>query len=447
MTARRPRIMVVIGSLDVGGAEMDLVRNLPMINREKFDVLVYTFTAPGSLASAMEAAGIAVHKTVSRRPGAVAKRLERVAASEPESEATAAKFVSPVRRNFMYRAMRSFVHSFLWRASKPMWKIRNRLSLLKEYMKVVMPMARFIREQRIDVIHCILPNAYFYGTIAALLAGRTNIAMSRLSLNLYQKNMPFYFTAERKFLHRFVKVAVGNAKSVLADLVEEGIPKRKLFLLYNGIVVDGYRPSSLRRSRAREELGLEANALVITAVGNLHPYKGHADLILAVARIAEDLPQPWRLLIAGSDRAGHEQVLRRMITELNLEQRVTLLGHRDDIPEILAAADIHAMPSHEEGLPNSIIEAMASGLPVVASRVGGIPELVIEGENGILVGPHDVDGFAEALLTLAHDADLRMRIGEANMGRVRTHFSLEKSVSRYEELYGSLTPSRRRTTA
>jgi glycosyltransferase involved in cell wall biosynthesis len=442
MIARRRRVMVVIGSLDVGGAEMDLVRNLPAIDREKFHVLVYTFTTPGTLASVMEAAGIAVHHTVTRRPGAVAERLEPDAASESGSEAAIAKFVSPFTRNFLYRAISPLAHGFLSRVAKPVWKIWNRLALLKEFAKVIMPMARFMREQRIDVIHCILPNAYFYGTIAALLTGRTDIVMSRLSLNLYQKTMPFYFTAERTFLHRFVKIAVGNAKAVLGELVEEGIPESKLFLLYNGIEVDRYRPSISRRLRTREQLRLGSDTLVFTAVGNLHPYKGHADLISAVSRIAGDLPRPWRLLIAGSDRAGHERVLRRMIDELNLQHFVTLLGHRDDIPEILAAADIHAMPSHEEGLPNSIIEAMASGLPIVGSRVGGIPELVIDGENGILVGPHDIEGLSGALLTLAHDADLRLRIGQANIARVRMHFSLEKSVSRYEELYGSLTRAR-----
>lgn len=439
MTTRRPRVMVVIGTLEVGGAEMDLVRNLPAIDRERFEVVVYTFTAPGPLAATMEAAGIPVHHGVSRRPGAVAEGLER----EGASEAADAGAATPPERGFLYRAARSLVHRFLWRAPKAVvssyWKARNRLALGKEFMKVIAPMARYIRENRIDVVHCILPNAYFYGTIAALLSGRTNIVMSRLSLNHYQKTMPFYFTAERRFLHRFVKVAVGNAKSVLDDLVDEGIPERKLFLLYNGIVVDGYRPSAERRARAREMLGLAPETLVVTAVGNLHPYKGHADLISAVARIADDLPSPWRLLIAGSDRAGHELVLRRMISEFALEERVMLLGHRDDVPDLLAAADIHAMPSHEEGLPNSIIEAMASGLPVVASRVGGIPELVVEGENGLLVEPRDPDGLSAALLALARDPHRRARIGEANEARVRAQFSLERSVSRYEELYASLT--------
>lgn len=442
MTATRSRVMVVIGTLEVGGAEMDLVRNLPAIDREKFDVVVYTFTAPGPLAATMEVAGIPVHQGPLRRAGAVAERLAHTSASE----AAVASAAPPPPRGFLYRAAGWLVHRLLRRAPKPVIAMyreaMRRYALFLEFLKVIAPMARFIREQRIDIVHCILPNAYFYGTIAALLAGRRNIIMSRLSLNNYQKTIPLYFTVERKFLHFFVKIAVGNANSVLYDLVEEGIPKRKLFLLYNGIAVDGYRPSAERRVRARDMLGLAPETLVVTAVGNLHPYKGHADLIAAVARIAEELPRPWRLIIAGSDRAGHELVLRRMISELGIEQCVTLLGHRDDIPDILAAADIHAMPSHEEGLPNSIIEAMASGLPIVASRVGGIPELVIENENGLLVEPRDPDGLSKALLTLAQDVHMRMRVGEANLARVRARFSLENSVSRYNELYGSLARGR-----
>jgi glycosyltransferase involved in cell wall biosynthesis len=437
--------MVVIGTLEVGGAEMDLVRNLPAINREKFEILVYTFTARGALAPAMEAAGIPVHHGMPREPGVVAARLDGERSTEPALSSLGERLPAAVQRTVSFVGRQAHVHvraklSRLCQGALPIyWKTRNRLALGREFMKVIAPMARFIREQRIDVIHCILPNAYFYGTIAALLAGRTNIVMSRLSLNHYQKTMPFYFTAERKFLHRFLKVAVGNANSVLDDLIEEGIPSRKLFLLYNGIVVDEYRPSAERRARARKMLGLESETLVVTAVGNLHPYKGHADLISALSRIAEDLPQPWRLLVAGSDRAGHELVLRRMISEFGLDERVALLGHRDDVPEILTAADIHVMPSHEEGLPNSIIEAMASGLPIVASRVGGIPELVIEGENGLLVEPRDSASLAMALLALARDDDRRAVIGAANEARVRAQFSLDKSVLRYEELYESLT--------
>ncbi|MFM2149066.1 MAG: hypothetical protein RLZZ187_1372 [Pseudomonadota bacterium] len=426
---------------------MDLVRNLPAINREKFEVLVYTFTAPGTLASTMEAAGIPVHGGVLRKPGKVAERLERASMAKPRAEAGAANNATAQQTSFFYRTGRLLLNHILSMTPKPFadlcwkirWKIPNAYMLGREYMRVIVPMARFIRQQRIDVVHCILPNAYFYGTIAALLAGRTKIAMSRLSLNKYQKQMPFYFISERQFLHRFVKIAVGNAQAVINDLVEEGIPERKLFLLYNGIVSEGYRPSGERRARTREMLNLSSETLVFTAVGNLHPYKGHIDLLLAVARIAEKLPQPWRLLIAGSDRAGHELVLRRMIAELGLEDRVALLGHRDDVPEILAAADIHVMPSHEEGLPNSIIEAMASGLPIVASRVGGIPELVIEGQNGLLVEPRDPDRLASALLELAHDASGRASMSAANQARVLAQFSLEKSVSRYEELYAQLT--------
>jgi glycosyltransferase involved in cell wall biosynthesis len=296
-------------------------------------------------------------------------------------------------------------------------------------------MARYIRSQRAEVIHCFLPDAYFYGTLAALLAGKRSVVMSRVGLNVYQEKYPFYRVVERRFLHRFVRVAVGNAKLVLAQLEEEGVKPRKLFLLYNGIDVKSLEAKRASRDQVRGALDIPLAAFVITVVANFHPYKGHEDLIEALAAIAEKLPEPWLVLAAGSDRAGHLAAMKELAKAHDLESHVRFLGARDDVPRLLAAADLHVLPSHQEALPNSIIEAMAVGLPVIATRVGGIPELISDGESGLLVEPHDPAALGAAIHALANDPGRRQQMGELNRTTVRERFTLEKSVARYEELY------------
>jgi glycosyltransferase involved in cell wall biosynthesis len=117
---------------------------------------------------------------------------------------------------------------------------------------------------------------------------------------------------------------------------------------------------------------------------------------------------------------------------------VVFAGHRTDVPEILQALDIFVLPSNWEGLPNAVLEAMAAGLPVVATRVGGVPEVVVEGQTGILVPPRDPNALADALLTLLRDPNLRRRMGQAGRQRVQEYFSVDQMVSKTETLYEQL---------
>jgi glycosyltransferase involved in cell wall biosynthesis len=428
----RPRILVVIGNLEVGGAEMDLLRNLPAIDRSRFEVMVYTFNAPGRLAPQMAAAGVPVYQ----HPGL---RLHASSLPMQNPERPLRPADSPLPNGNSHATTLEANQT----APLPGIILRylRRAKLLRQYVLIIFSLRRFIVQNKINVVHCILPNAYLFGTLAGVLAGRRDIVMSRVSLNQYQHQSPFFYRIERNLLHKLVRVAVGNARAILQELHDEGLAEHKLFLLYNGIAPEQYAPSPERRTNARAALGIPAETLVITAIGNLYPYKGHADLINGLAGVADAMPRPWRLLIAGGDRVCHEAALRALIAKLSLNSDVTLLGHRNDVPEILAASDLLAMPSHQEGLPNAILEAMASGLPIVATRVGGIPELIVDGQNGTLIAPHDISALGRAILELAVDPVRRRDIGARNLARVRASFSLERSVAGFETLYGMLTRS------
>jgi glycosyltransferase involved in cell wall biosynthesis len=190
------------------------------------------------------------------------------------------------------------------------------------------------------------------------------------------------------------------------------------------------------RERTRSTLGIGQEKLVFVVVANLIPYKGHDDLVAAFARIADRLPD-WVCLCAGGG-AKRAEALAERAQAAGLGLRVRFLGPRDDVPDLLAAADLAILPSHEEGFPNAAIEAMAAGLPLIATRVGGIPEAVVDGLTGVLVSPHEPDALAGAILRLATSPETRSAMGAAGRVRAREEFGLEKCVGRYATLYERL---------
>lgn len=468
---RRPPIpvVVIIPSLEVGGAEMDLLRNLPRLDRARFSVTVYTFEQRGQLAPAMEAAGIPVHGP-SRAPGpvrashtgtesptfrqqdavpeaarpagdlpsgSVAVAQEETGSATPESlngglRSLGARARARMRASLeRYPRLRAMIRGSLLLVLKAV----NAMALARQYGAVVLPMSAYLWRRNPAVVHCLIPNAYFFGTIATLLSGRRCVVMSRLSLNLYQAQYPSLGHIERKYLHRVVRVAVGNARIILRQLRDEGIPERKLFLLYNGIDAETFTPRPGGRAKARQALGLDADCFVMTVVANLHPYKGHADLLRALALAGDRMKPHWMLLVPGRDQQGQRLRYERLAAELGIEAKVQFLGPRDDISTLLAASDLHIHPSHQEALPNSIIEAMAAELAVIATRVGGIPELIEDGVNGLLIQPQRPEALSEAIVQLAQAPQLRDAMGQRSGRKVREGFTLQHSVERYQQLY------------
>jgi glycosyltransferase involved in cell wall biosynthesis len=172
----------------------------------------------------------------------------------------------------------------------------------------------------------------------------------------------------------------------------------------------------------------------VLAVGSLRPNKGHRILIDALAALLRSEGQAgWRLAIAGQ---GEERdALRRQAHEAGLGDRVHLLGQREDIADVHAAADVFAMPSYAEGLPLALLEAMFAGSAIVASGVGGIPEAVADEEEALLTPPGDADALRRALGRLLEDTALRARLGGAARRRADAQFRIERMVDRYETLY------------
>ena len=243
-----------------------------------------------------------------------------------------------------------------------------------------------------------------------------------------------------QFLHRSMHAVLGNSREVVRELVEEeGCPPERAALIYNGIDLAPYADLPDKAS-TRAKLGLEGNAFVATIVANLIPYKGHRDLLEALAAIRDDLPSPWRLLCVGRDD-GIGAELRALARDLKLEENVRFLGQRTDVVDLLAASDLGILCSHEEGFANAILEYMAAELPVVASDVGGNAEAVVDGETGLIVPPHDPAALGPAILGLARDSERASAMGAAGRLRVESKFALERCVAEYDALYCALLAS------
>jgi glycosyltransferase involved in cell wall biosynthesis len=196
-----------------------------------------------------------------------------------------------------------------------------------------------------------------------------------------------------------------------------GVDPGAIQVIHNGVsstpAVDGQRSDV--RAAARSELGLPPDATLLLSVGRLHRQKGQLDLIRAAGGVHEQRPDV-RVLIAGDgpDRARLEGAL----DELRARDAVTVLGHRDDIPRLMAAADLFVFPSHFEGTPFAMLEAMANGLPVVAATFGGADEVIDDGQNGLLVPVGQPDALRDAILAALADPVALGRIASA--GRDRT---------------------------
>ena len=212
------------------------------------------------------------------------------------------------------------------------------------------------------------------------------------------------------------------------------IPPERITVIPRGRDPDRLgRPSPQRRDRARRELGLAMDAEVLVNVGRQEHQKGQHLMLDAVARLAPERP---RLVALVAGRTGHASpALKRRVAELRLGDRVRFLGHRDDLPEVLAAADVFVFPSLWEGLGGSLLEAMALGLPIVASDLDAIREVVDDGVNGLLVPPADPPALAEAVASLLDDRTRAETIGRAARRRFETSFTVEASARRMIDLY------------
>jgi glycosyltransferase involved in cell wall biosynthesis len=210
----------------------------------------------------------------------------------------------------------------------------------------------------------------------------------------------------------------------------------------NPVDIDRFRPARADDSRIRERWREGASHLVVI-VGHLSDVKGYPTFLQAAARISRVLPGCRFLAVGGETLTqGYGDMLLKMARELGLADSVRFLGWREDVADILRAADVMVLPSLVEGLPLVVLEAMACGRPVVATAVNGTPEAVVHGETGLLIAPNAPDELCESVLRLLRDPGLAASMGAAGRRRVENMYTLRRYVTQTEDFYGSLLSGR-----
>jgi glycosyltransferase involved in cell wall biosynthesis len=384
MTERPIPIVIAAPPLNTGGTEHHLLHILPALKERGFDISVVLLAAGGILEPALTAG---VSEVIS--PGR--------------------KWPRPIRtlqqawliRKAARRAGATVVHGFL---SEPSLAAATANLLMK-----------------------------------ACLEPRPALVHGRRSLAFYSARHGTARWFERAS-HRLADALVGNSNAVSAELIKESGQPDKVCTIWNGIPAEG--PLRVKeRSECRKMFHLPDDAFVLTYVANFHSYKGHEDLIYALSRIADRMPQPWRLLLPGRD-GGVEHDLRRKVSLLGLGENVVFPGEWPGSRQPYAAADIGLLVSHTEGFSNSLIEGMMAGLPMIATHVGGNIDAIDYGENGILVPPRSPDDLADAILKLSAMPAFRQTLGAAAREKALQQFSLKNCIDQYEKLWRGLSEHR-----
>ena len=289
------------------------------------------------------------------------------------------------------------------------------------------------RHYKPDVIHAFLPLMTFMGTVAGRLCKIPLVITSRRALGTHQERYRFLRPLDLMANAWSHRVTV-NSKAVWNDVVRrDHIDPRKLILIYNAVDPTPYESACLSRERMRQKLGLKPEERAVIVIANLIPYKGHHDFLKAARRVKDRIPEATFWLV-GEDR-GIQKDLEIEAQNLGLSESVLFMGQRSDIPSLLAASDLFVLPSHEEGFSNVILEAMAAGLPVVATEVGGNSEAVADGETGWLVPPRNPSAMAGKIVDLLSDPGKATSWGILGKGKVKKHFTIEQMVEKHLALY------------
>ena len=334
-------------------------------------------------------------------------------------------------------------------------------------------LALLIKREKPDILHTFLFHANILGRVIGRLCGVPVIISSQRSVDKWRKH---WHTLVDRWTSRFCNLIISNSEAGRKILIErEKINPGKIITIYNGIDASEFE-IEVNISEKRREFGFSPEDIIIGIIANLRKVKGHRYLFEAVANICSGrvysanvvaksrhsaevgsvrgsaefaLPNVeqsrphveqsrplHKLLVIGDGELKQELI--NLAEKLGIKDSVIFTGFRNDIPEVLKVIDILALPSLWEGFPVSILEAMASAKPVIASRVGGIPEEIIDEETGLLVPPKNVPALEKAILKLISDQEKSKKMGEAGRKRVEEYFTLDKMIKKTEEVYDKI---------
>lgn len=369
------RVAFCIDNMNVGGTELNAVRTAPLLRAAGVEVSVFALSGEGPLLDRYAQLGIPVESI-------------------------------PITSLYSAGA----------------WKAGRRL-------------AQLVRRQKIDLVHA----HDFYSNIFAAPWARAGGARFIASRRWWEgperrlqrwANRASYVLASR---------VLANSPAVAEMLVHrEKVARRSVVVVPNFLDDAAFEPAPAHwRARMVGELGLPDDALIVGVVANLSPIKDHATFLLAVATLAAKWPA-LRVVLVGAD-GGSQDSLKRLAGELDLAGRVHFAGHQPSVPSCHHLFDVSVLTSVSEGMPNSVLEAMAAARPVVATSVGGIPDAVLEGETGFLVPPRAPALLADRIEQLLSDSALRTSLGQAGRAWAQSEHTAAVAIGRLVEVYRSVT--------
>ncbi|MHB8742772.1 MAG: glycosyltransferase [Sulfuricaulis sp.] len=288
-------------------------------------------------------------------------------------------------------------------------------------------LARIFRRTQTDIVHTRNPESFFYGFLGAKLAGVRVLIHS-------EHGRTFPDKPNRMRLQRLLSQYTNRIFSVSEQLKQDltthvGIPAACIEVLYNG--VDTNKTHARDRIAVRQELNVCDSDIVIGSVGRLVPVKNYAILLRAVSALLANHEVKAIFVGEGPERPA----LEALTDSLQIRQAVRFLGHRNDVRDMLAGMDIFVLPSQSEGMSNTLLEAMAAGIPVVASDVGGNTEIVRDKQDGLIFPHNDLTKLQTCLAILCHDDTYRKQLGGTGRLRALQAFSIQAMIARYEDLY------------
>ena len=363
------RVLVFQNRFLLGGQERQTVLNVLTMDRSRFEPVVACLTPDGELVAELAAAGIAPH--VFDVGGSMAR---------PRAALTVAR------------------------------------------------LARFLRSDRIGVVHAQDLYTNTLGTLAARLA-RIPAIVTRVDLN---HAVVGYKRPVLGWMSRLADRVLVNALCIRDLAIREGVEPDRIVVVRNGVELDAFDAAA----RAAPVHPMPEPGGIVSVANMHHPVKGQVDLLLAMREVLRRRPQAHLVLVGDGVRRPH---LERSARQLGIAGRCHFLGHRLDVPAILARASVAVSASYAEGISNAILEGMAARLPVVATAVGGSPEIVRDGSTGFLVPPGAPAALARGLLDLLGSAQRRRRMGEAGRRLVEREFGIDQMRRSYDALYEDLT--------
>lgn len=317
------------------------------------------------------------------------------------------------------------------------------LPLSKTYdwnaLRMARRLRRMIQAEKTKIVHTFLESADIWGGLVAKLSGCPILISSRRDMGCFRSSR---HAIGYWIINKFVDQVQAVSDEVRNFMIEnDGLDPTKIVTLHNGVEIEKVpATTSIREWRAK--LGFAASDPIVATVANIRPIKGLDTLVRVASVVCQKFPRARFLIVGDVIDTELLNQLREMVRNFGLDDNVIFLGRSDDVFSLLSQSTLFCLLSRSEGFSNAILEAMASGLPCVVTRVGGNPEAVEEGRNGFLVEPQDVNTAADRILTLLHNPERAIQMGELGRATVANKFSAEAMVNRWADLYDALLASR-----